>query len=334
MQAVIGGGMLVIAAISERRNLQLWWTLMAGLALTHAIHDIACDAYYMLGLNNRDQALYVGIRVGAFRAAMLVGSGGLVYLAGRSDWRYGFGAAGVIMLLISLANTLFLPRPVEPKRERTTSDAQDRMGKRIWESSFLRAYRSFFTQPQAALVLGFMFAFRLGDIMMFAMGKPLLRDIGVQTAERGILNGVGTGFFIASTMLAGGFIARMGMRRTLIPMIYTQNCAIILYVLMALLRPGIVGVTAIFITEQIASGIGSSAHTVFLMQRTKRAFSASHYAFATAIVALASTFSGAFSGHLAARVGYVRYFAIAFLISVPSLVMVHFVPRDPIEKPV
>ena len=43
----------------------------------------------------------------------------------------------------------------------------------------------FITQPQAPLVLSFMFLYRLGDIMMFAMSKPLLRDIGVDTAHRG-----------------------------------------------------------------------------------------------------------------------------------------------------
>jgi PAT family beta-lactamase induction signal transducer AmpG len=333
MQFVLGAGMLVIAAISERRDLPLWWTLMAVLALMHSMHDIASDGFYLLGLSQKDQALYVGIQVGAFRAAMLVGSGVLVWLAGKTDWRYGFGAAGVLMLLIALVNALTLPHPFEPKRERARAEAGAAIGKRIWESNVLQSYRTFFTQPQVWLVLGFMFAFRLGVIMMFSMGKPFLRDLGIDTAMRGKLNIAGTCCLIASTIVAGGFIAKVGMRRTLIPMIYIQNFAISLYVLMAALKPGIVGVWAIFIAEQIGSGIGQAANTVWIMQRTKRAFSASHFAFATAVVALASTVSGAFSGHIAARVGFVWYFAIAFLISIPSLILVHFVPRDPIEKP-
>ena len=45
------------------------------------------------------------------------------------------------------------------------------------------AYRTFLTQPHAALVLAFLFLYRVGDIMMFAMAKPLLRDIGIDTAH-------------------------------------------------------------------------------------------------------------------------------------------------------
>ena len=39
-------------------------------------------------------------------------------------------------------------------------------------------------------MLSYLFLFRLGDIMMFAMSKPLLRDIGIDTAHRGTLNGL------------------------------------------------------------------------------------------------------------------------------------------------
>ena len=38
-----------------------------------------------------------------------------------------------------------------------------------------------------------------------------------------------------------------------------------------------------------ASGIGNTAHVVFLMRRSRSAFSASHYAFASAVVSLGSS---------------------------------------------
>ena len=83
--------------------------------------------------------------------------------------------------------------------------------------------------------------------------------------------------------------------------------------------------------EQFAAGIGAAAHVVFLMQRCRAAFSASHYALATAVVSLASTFSGAISGPLNEWLGHPLFFTIAFVASWPSLILVLFVPRTPIE---
>jgi len=367
MQFILGIGMLIIGAVSERRELPLFWTLLAVLSVMHATHDIACDGYYLLGLDEKGQALYVGIRVAAFYLARVVGSGALVYLAGRTDWRFGFGAAGVIMIVVSLVNSRFLPHPPEPSPKHDTVGTSARIWERIKTSNAFASYKTFFSQPQAALVLSFMFLYKLGDIMMFAMGSPLLRDIGVDTAHRGILRGIGQVVFIVISMAMGALIAKIGLRRSLIPMLYIQNFSIPLYILLATLQPpsfwvtainitepvasSIGGtalplyvqqaalnprfllVTAVYIIEQTASAIGATALTVFLMQRTKRAFSASHYAFATALAALGSTLSGAFSGNIDAAVGHTWYFTLAFLLSIPSLVIVLFVPRDPIEKP-
>jgi MFS transporter, PAT family, beta-lactamase induction signal transducer AmpG len=78
-------------------------------------------------------------------------------------------------------------------------------------------------------------------------------------------------------------------------------------------------------------GLGMAGANVFIMQRCRRAFSASHFAMATSVVSLASTFSGYFSGPLNDRLGHPLFFTVAFLASIPSLILVLFVPKTPIE---
>jgi PAT family beta-lactamase induction signal transducer AmpG len=256
---------------------------------------------------------------------MIAGSSGLVVLAGKTSWALGFGAAAVLMTLTGLVNLAVMPRVAPPRAVATTATANDTSVR------FGAAYLSFLTQPNAAIVLSFMFLYRLGDIMMFAMSKPLLKDIGIDTAQRGILNGLGTAATIVGSMLGGAIIAKRGLERCLIPMTYIQNLAIPLYLGMAILRPGFAGVMPIIVAEQLAAGIGAAAHVVFLMQRCRAAFSASHYAFATAIVSLGSTLSGFMSGPINERVGHPLFFTIAFIASWPSLILVLFVPKMPIE---
>jgi PAT family beta-lactamase induction signal transducer AmpG len=57
----------------------------AFIAVASATHDVAADGFYMLALSSHQQAWFVGIRSTAFRAAMVVGSGLLVMLAGRLE---------------------------------------------------------------------------------------------------------------------------------------------------------------------------------------------------------------------------------------------------------
>jgi PAT family beta-lactamase induction signal transducer AmpG len=324
LQLLLGLGMFVVAGVASTRNLTIFWAVLGVLAIVHATHDIACDGFYLQVLDRKSQALFAGVRTAAFRAAMIVGSAPIVYLAGKTNWLLGFGAAGVLMILVGLLNAVVMPRPSEAPSQ--TGGDDGRKGDVFWA-----AYRSFFAQPQAVLVLSFMLFYKLGDIMMFAMSKPLLRDIGIDTSHRGILNGIGTTAFIAASILGGGLIARRGLARCLVPMTYFQNLAIPLYICMAVFKPRFSVVVPIVLLEQFASGIGAAAHVVFLMQRCRNAFSASHYAFATALVALGSTFSGFLSGPLNTWLGHPLFFTVAFVASIPSLVLVLFVPRTPIE---
>src|SRR5262249_49933766 len=140
-----------------------------------------------------------------------------------------------------------------------------------------------------------------------------------------------TALFIVGSIAGGAIIARRGLDRCLIPMTYFQNFAIPLYIGMATIKPGFYGAFGVVILEQFAAGVGTSAHVVFLIQRCKRSFSGSHYAFATAIVALGATLSGALSGHLDERLGHPLFFTAAFVASWPSLILVLLVPRTPLE---
>jgi PAT family beta-lactamase induction signal transducer AmpG len=101
---------------------------------------------------------------------------------------------------------------------------------------------------------------------------------------------------------------------------------------MAVGKPGFSIVLPMYLVEQLVAGIGAAAQTVFLMQRVRGGFSASHYAFATAVVSLGSTLSGYLSGPLNQHFGHPIFFTLAFVASWPALVLVWFVPRHPVEE--
>ena len=89
--------------------------------------------------------------------------------------------------------------------------------------------------------------------MMFNLSKPLLRDLGVNTAHRGLLNGLRPG----PRSLGGSSAAFVGRgARAHVPPSYSQNLGIPLYIAMAVLRPHLAAIAAIVLVEQLAGGSG------------------------------------------------------------------------------
>jgi MFS transporter, PAT family, beta-lactamase induction signal transducer AmpG len=328
MQLILGLGMLGVAAIVPGQNLTVFWVALAILAVLHATHDIACDGFYLQALDRKGQALYAGTRIAAFRIATLVGASLLVRQADTLGWPLVFALAGGLMLVTGLLNSFLMPRPPEAHPQEISDVAAHKRPKAF---AFLEAYKSFVTQPKALLVLSFLLLYRVGDIMMFGQAKPFLRDLGVTTAQRGTLNGFSITFTILGSIVGGAIISRKGLKRCLVPMAYIQNLAIPLYAIMAVLKPTLPGIVAIVLVEQFVAGVGAVAFSVFQMQRTRKAFSAAHFAFITAVVSASSMVPGMVSGYISERYGFPIFFTIAFLVSIPSLVLVHFVPKEPIE---
>src|SRR5204862_2683840 len=85
-------------------------------AVLAATHDIAIDGYYIRALGKADQAALSGLRVMAYRVALLTGKGLLVALAGWTSWFWCFFTAGAILLVLALLHGLLLPRPREDER--------------------------------------------------------------------------------------------------------------------------------------------------------------------------------------------------------------------------
>ncbi|MGE5395429.1 MAG: MFS transporter [Candidatus Saccharibacteria bacterium] len=83
MQLVIGAALGGVAlALPLPGYFQITMIFLWLLAFSSATHDISADGFYMLGLNEHQQAYFVGIRSTFYRIAMITGQGLLIILAG------------------------------------------------------------------------------------------------------------------------------------------------------------------------------------------------------------------------------------------------------------
>ncbi len=341
LQGLFGIGLLGLAAWIGPASPPSWlgfWVVLGVLAVMHAMHDIACDGFYMIALDPRGQALYAGTRQAAYRAAMYVGGAALVLVAsperdlaflfgslgarGESHWQLAIGIAGVLMLGTASLNGVVLPRVSEPHAVRSDGTREP----------FWATYKSFLTQPGVALVLAFALTYRLGDIMTSSMSPVLLRELGVTLEERGLLRSIALTTTIGGSVLSGALLGRGGLERWLVP--FTWVMAVPWYLAVAILDPPLWGIGIAVVLEQLAGSLAGTAATVFLMRRCRRAFSASHYAFFSALVSLGSTGAGVVSGHVYELVGRVPYFVLTVVASLPALWLVRKIPLALVDEPV
>jgi PAT family beta-lactamase induction signal transducer AmpG len=107
MQLLLG---LMLAVIALTMNFS--WFFMGSLillgiiAFSSATHDIACDGFYMLGLNEHNQTWFVGIRSTFYRFAMLTGQGLLIILAGYIESNTGLNEVTLTVNAVNQSNKI------------------------------------------------------------------------------------------------------------------------------------------------------------------------------------------------------------------------------------
>ncbi|AEM47875.1 major facilitator superfamily MFS_1 [Acidithiobacillus ferrivorans SS3] len=309
MEIILGAVTALLVWPAQHLNLDLATKIFVLMAFMSATHDMSVDGYYIQILNPSDQAAFSGMRVAAYRVAMLVGNGALVILAGWASWTACFLTAAAMMWGLAAFHKHILPAPPA---------ATSHQGQR-WRA-VREAFSTYIQQPGIVWALAFILLFRAGDAMMFAMVTPFLNHLGYGLVTRGILTGtVGTVTGIGGALLGGFIISRRGLRNALFPLTFIQSLAILAYAWLAWATPSVwwVGITVAF--EQLAAGLGTAVLVVFLMQRCQGSYQAMHFAIGSALMSVAATVVGGFSGFLAARVGFVEFFLLAFAAALPSL---------------
>ncbi len=335
--------------------------ILTAIAFASATHDIAIDGFYLNTLNKDQQALFVGVRNTAYRGAVILGSGVLVFFAGKlaekhlvsgngSDtkvyedislsflgssfkvsalqygWATAFGICAIIFVLIYLFQRWYLPYPKNHDSE---------VGAPRKTISFIESFSTYFQQEKIGWIVAYVLIFRLGDALTFKMAPPFLMDkvdkggLGVSTSEMGLLSGtLGVMFLLVGGLLGGYLIAKQGLKKWMWPTAILQNSTNVLYWLLAINQPGIEWAYAVNSIEQFTYGLGVAAYTVFLMRTVRPEYEASHYAITTAFMAAGVLIPGVFSGYLQTSLGYQNYFLMSALAVIPGMMTIFFLPLE------
>ena len=311
---------------------------MAG-AFVSSTHDIALDGFYILGLTQKKQSFFSGIRNTFYRIATVFSSGVLVMFADRigkssGDERYAWSATFAVTALIMAALFIY-HRKAMPKPENDIA----RMPKSIGEifHNFGDIIRSYFQKPGIWATLLFLLLFRFPEAQLGKIGKLFLMDtissggLELSKGDIGFLNGVvGVFGLIIGGILGGICISRKGLKYWLWPMVIAISLPDIVYVYMSMAMTSdltIIG-SCIFI-EQLGYGFGFTAYTLYMIYFAQGKYPTAHFAISTAFMSLGMMLPGMISGYIQEWLGYENFFLWVMLCTSVTFTVSALIKIDP-----
>ena len=322
------------------------------MAFCSATHDIAADGYYMLELEEHEQAAYVGVRSTFYRIASVIGQGGLVILAGALEescstiataWSYTFYLLSIFFVCIYLYHLLWgMPQPKRDQpRQGVTAGTIIR--------DFCMTFVTVFRKPYIWSAMAFMWLYRLPEARCVKLLQPFLKasiaegGLGLSTAEIGFVNGtVGVIALLAGGIVGGIAISRGGLKRWLMPMALSLAlpCGVYCWLAMSQTDNFMLICSAIAI-EQFGYGFGFSAFMLYLIYFSRGESRTSHYAFCTAFMALGMMLPGMAAGWIHEQLsqinlfggvgpqGYINFFWWVMVCCMATIVVSMIVKIDP-----
>ena len=333
--ALAGVGFTIPGPWWLQGSLSFFWLM----AFSSATHDIAADGFYMLGLDQHEQAYFVGIRSTFYRIATIFSSGLLVGLAGalqvltrniRYSWSLVFYLMAGLFIALWLYHSWALPRPSED------SDKQQRSAAGIIRE-FRQTLITFFQKPQVWAGICFMLFYRMPEGLLAKVSALFLVDaghnggLGLSDGEYGLVQGtVGVIGLTLGGILGGIVASRDGLKRWLWPMVMAITLPDLVYVYLSYALPhDLLIINVCVFIEQFGYGFGFSAYMLYLIYYSQGEHKTAHYALCTAFMALSMMIPGLFAGALQEAVGYPSFFLIVVVACAMTYIVTALLKIDP-----
>jgi PAT family beta-lactamase induction signal transducer AmpG len=315
-QLACAGGMLLVTQFSISSAPWSFWAVIGGLCVASATQDIAIDAYTIDLLETNELGIANGLRMGAYRVALIAAGGGLVMLSGAVGWGASFVGVAILMAIMALVVLVF-PDFQQPRLVASGEPRQPA----VWQQ-LVQAARGIRQLPHVWAIVLFILTFKLGDAWMGSMVSPFWVDMGFSRTEIGLVSGTfGAVATIVGSMFGGYVTSRWGIAPSLFGLGALQALSNLGYWVAA--WPGMWRYTTFIASlgESLTGGMGSAPFMAFMMSLCDKRHSATHYAFFSMLFGFTRSIAGYLGGLGAARFGYGPFFFYTFLAALPAFAL-------------
>ena len=301
---------------------ELAWIVYATMLVTFfsATQDIVLDAYRRELLLDAELGLGNAVHVNAYKVAGLVPGSLSLILADHLPWGQVFLVTALFMLP-GMVMTLLVAEP-----------AASRGAPKTLRAAVLEPFHEFMTRQgwrAAALILAFIFLYKLGDSMCTALATPFYLDMGFSKSQIGLVaKHAGLWPSVIGGLLGGIWMVRLGISRALWLFGAVQLSSILGFAWLAWLGPRHaveaehLGQLALVIgVEALGVGLGTAAFVAYIARTTHPAYTATQFALFTSLMAVPRTFVNATTGWLVERMGWFDFFLLCSVLALPGMAL-------------
>ena len=323
MVAILGVGMS-----DPKRHLIVMGVLVLFVAFFSASQDIVIDAWRVEILPLELQGEGAGATQTGYRIAMLVSGAGALIIADHKSWFVAY-ATMAALLLVGVAVFLFGPEPLPGQ----TKDGVHVPFGRWLSTAVVAPFTDFARRPLWPVILLFIIGYKVGEGMGVPMANPFYISLGfglTQIAEMSKLVG-----FVASIIgaLIGGVVTmRYGILRSLLICGVLQAIGNLFFVLQAIEGHRMAYFALAVSAEQVTSLMAGSAMVAYLSSLCSPEFTATQYALLSSFMVVGRTLVASSSGKLSEAMGWVPFWLLTTVVTLPALVLLVWIGRQPAKQ--
>jgi len=335
-------------------DLRLMGMVALMVAFLSASQDIVIDAWRVEMLTEEQQGPGAGLIQTGYRIGMLLSGAGALMIAARAGWFVSYAimagllAVGMLVFLLGpepaqgMEVELFagssvqkIPPPDQGEGRRGSPAARVRQSEtsaalRQWvATAVIGPFKDFMRRPQWFAILVFVLGYKLGEAMAGVMAMPLYIALGFSLNEIAAVSKL-VGFFAAvAGALAGGAVTkRFGVVRALILCGVLQSAGNLFYVLQVVGGHRLDYLALCVAAENVTGAMAGTALVAYLSGLCSPAFTATQYALLSSLAAVGRTLVASSGGVLAERLGWMQFFLLTTVATVPALLLLMWIVRQ------
>jgi PAT family beta-lactamase induction signal transducer AmpG len=342
IQALLIAFILALGSTDPARQIWLTAILAVTVAFLSASQDIVIDAYRVEILADEQQGPGAGAVQAGYRIAMLAAGAGALLVASQWGW---FAAYATMAALVGVGMAVFLlgPEP-EIRVSAATLERERRAAQYLEARPHLRGvpakvaawaygavvcpFADFMARPVWWAVLLFVIGYKMGEAMAGAMANTLYIEMGFALDEIAWVSKIfGFGATVAGTVIGGALVARLGIMRALLVFGVLQSLGNLFYVVQALAGHNVWALALCVAAENLTAGMAGSALVAYISGLCNVAYTATQYALLSSLTAVGRTLFASASGKLADMFGWVDFFLLTTVVTLPALLILPWLMR-------